>query len=56
MFSIEFVRAYYLVKNAKAFDSEIAEDVVKKLATLDYKIKSGQIDAKAGFEIFLLSL
>lgn len=55
-FGVSTNRAYYLVKNAKAFDSEIAEDVVKKLATLDYKIKSGQIDAKAGFEIFLLSL
>jgi DNA polymerase-3 subunit delta len=46
-------RAYYLVKNAKSLDYEIIRDYVKELGELDYKIKSGQIEIKNGFEFFL---
>lgn len=49
-------RAYYLVKNARGIPVEKAEDYLCKLADLDYKIKSGQIDAKTGFEFFLFNI
>lgn len=49
-------RAYYMVKNAKGIDTNKAEDYLCELSELDYKIKSGQVDAKTGFEFFLFSL
>lgn len=49
-------RAYYLVKNARNIPVEKAEDYLCKLGNLDYKIKSGQIDAKSGFEFFLFNI
>lgn len=49
-------RAYYLVKNARGIDFEKIKINVKKLGDLDYKIKSGQIDIKSGFEFFLFGL
>lgn len=49
-------RAYYLVKNAREIPVEKAEEYLCKLADLDYKIKSGQIDAKTGFEFFLFNI
>ena len=49
-------RAYYLVKNARGISVDKAKDYLVQLADLDYKIKSGQCDAKTGFEFFLFSL
>lgn len=49
-------RAFYMVKNAKGIDVAKAEDYLCELSNLDYKIKSGQVDAKTGFEFFLFSL
>lgn len=49
-------RAYYLVKNAKNFDIQSAKEYLVRLGELDYKIKSGQIDARTGFEFFLFQL
>lgn len=49
-------RAYYLVKNAKSMDLNKIKEYVMKLSDLDYKIKSGQIDIKQGFEFFLFGL
>lgn len=49
-------RAYYLMKNTKAFKMQAIEDNVNKLATLDYKIKSGQIDPNSGLELFIFGL
>ena len=49
-------RAFYMVKNAKGIDVIKAEDYLCELSNLDYKIKSGQVDAKTGFEFFLFSL
>ncbi|MDD3170888.1 MAG: DNA polymerase III subunit delta [Bacilli bacterium] len=49
-------RAYYLIKNAKTIDIESAKEYIIKLGNLDYKIKSGQVDAKTGFEFFLFQL
>ncbi|MDD3999711.1 MAG: DNA polymerase III subunit delta [Bacilli bacterium] len=49
-------RAYYLVKNARSMDLDKVKDYVIKLGDLDYKIKSGQIEMKNGFEFFLFGL
>lgn len=49
-------RAYHLIKNSKDASKEKCEDYMIKLGDLDYKIKSGQIDAKTGFEFFLFSV
>lgn len=49
-------RAYYIVKNAKSFKIEDLESNVEKLADLDFKIKSGQIDKNTGIELFLLQI
>ena len=49
-------RAYYLVKNARSVDLEKTESYIIKLGELDYKIKSGLLDSKTGFEFFLFEL
>lgn len=49
-------RAYYLIKDAKKLDLENIKSYIVKLAELDYKIKSGYIEPKKGFEVFLFSL
>lgn len=49
-------RAYYLMRDSKVFSIPILEKYVESLATLDYKIKTGQIDATSGLELFLFSL
>lgn len=55
-FKVSPGRAFYLTKNARSMDLKIAESYVKKLGELDYKIKSGLIDAKTGFEFFLFEI
>jgi DNA polymerase-3 subunit delta len=49
-------RVYYLIRNAKSFDVQSAKEYLVKLGELDFKIKSGQIDARTGFEFFLFQL
>ena len=49
-------RAYYMVRNAKNLDIDIVKDYIIKLGDLDYNIKSGKVDIKAGFELFLFGL
>lgn len=49
-------RAYYLVKNARSMDLDKIKKYVIKLGDLDFKIKSGLIDIKNGFEFFLFGL
>lgn len=49
-------RAYYLIKDAKKLDLENIKSYIIKLSELDYKIKSGKIDPKKGFEVFLFSI
>ncbi len=49
-------RAYYLVKNAKSFSIDNIEENIIKLSNLDYKIKSGQIEALSGLEMFIFGL
>ena len=49
-------RAYYMIKNANEFQMEVIKLYISRLANLDYKIKSGQVDKKVGFEEFLLNI
>jgi DNA polymerase-3 subunit delta len=49
-------RAYYLVKNAKAFRQDVVEENILKLANLDYKIKSGQVEPTSGLELFIFGV
>lgn len=55
-YGISSGRAYYIVQDAKAFKLEDLESNVNKLAELDFKIKSGQIDKNVGIELFLLQI
>lgn len=49
-------RAYYMVRNAKNLDIDKVKDYIVKLGDLDYQMKSGKVDIKAGFELFLFGL
>lgn len=49
-------RAYYYIKDAKKFTIDSLANYVKKMADLDYKIKSGKIDKNIGIELILLSI
>ena len=49
-------RAYYMIKNANEFEMDVIKKYISRLANLDFKIKSGQVDKKIGFEEFLLNL
>lgn len=53
-FKISSGRAYYLIKEAKEQSSVKIEKLIKNLADLDYKIKSGQTEDKLGLELLLL--
>ncbi|HOI46457.1 MAG TPA: DNA polymerase III subunit delta [Bacilli bacterium] len=47
-------RAFYLMKDAKNYKEQDLSTYVKKLAELDYQIKSGKIDRTIGIEFLLL--
>ena len=49
-------RAYYMIKNVSEFPIDKIKKYLDALAVLDYKIKSGQVDKKIGFEEFLLNI
>ena len=53
-FNIKSGRAYYLVKSANEVSYSVLEDFIKRLSKLDHQIKSGQVEKKIGFELFLL--
>lgn len=56
LYNVSNSRAYYIVKDAKAFRIKDLEEYVIKMADLDYKIKSGKIDKNIGMELILLQL
>lgn len=56
LFNVSPGRAYYMVKNAKSFKITDLENYVIKLADLDYKIKSGQIDKNLGLDLLIMQL
>lgn len=45
-----------MVKNAGSQKIKDLENYFEKLSTLDFKIKSGEIDKKIGLELFLLEV
>lgn len=49
-------RMYYVQKNASEMDADLLARYIDELETLDYKIKSGQLDKLLGFELFLLGI
>lgn len=49
-------RAYYMIKNANEFSMDVIKKYIDALAVLDYRIKSGKVDKRIGFEEFLLNL
>ena len=49
-------RAYYIMKDAKAFDEKTLEEDLIKIGDLDYKIKCGLIDKVSGMELFLFGI
>ncbi|MCK9470916.1 MAG: DNA polymerase III subunit delta [Bacilli bacterium] len=49
-------RAYYMVRNARNLDIDKVREYIIKLGDLDYQMKSGKVDIKAGFELFLFAL
>ena len=49
-------RAYYMIKNVSEFPIDKIKKYLDALAVLDFKIKSGQVDKKIGFEEFLLNI
>lgn len=49
-------RAYYLIRDSKTFSANTIQDIIIKLAGLDYKIKSFQIEPHSGLELFLFGL
>ena len=55
-FNVSPGRAYYMIKNAKSFKPVDLENYVEKLANLDYKIKSGQIDKNIGLDLLIIQL
>lgn len=55
-FNVTPGRAFYMVKNAKSFKIQDLENYVKKMAILDYKIKSGQIDKSLGLDLLMIQL
>ncbi len=49
-------RAYYLIKDASKFKTERLKEIIHKLTEMDYKIKTGKIINKLGFEEFLYGI
>lgn len=55
-YNVSTGKAYYLVQEAKSFQLSTLEYYVDKLAELDYKIKSGQLDKTVAIDLLLLQL
>lgn len=47
-------RMYYIMQNARNTDQKTLMTMLDRAKTLDYQIKSGQIDKNIGMELFLL--
>ena len=48
--------AYNLINNFKSMEMDKIKKCIISLGELDYKIKSGKVNPKNGFELFLLEL
>ena len=56
LFGFSSGRAYYLVRDAKSIELSKLERYLEQLADLDYDSKSGKIDPRLGFELFILGV
>lgn len=55
-FQITDGRAYYMVRDAKKISIDELEKYLEQLSDLDFDIKSGNIDARLGVELFLFGV
>lgn len=55
-FHVSSGRAYFMVKNAQEIREQDLLLLMHRVSALDLNIKSGKIDKKVGFELFLLGL
>ncbi len=55
LFHVSTGRAYYMIKNAKETSLNAITKHLRLLNELDYKIKTGKIDANLGLELYFLS-
>ena len=53
-FNVSPGRAYYMLKNAKAYSLDIIKENLEYLNQLDLEIKSGKIDQSLGLELYFL--
>ena len=55
-FQITDGRAYYMMRDAKKLNIDELEKYLEQLSNLDFDIKSGNIDARLGVELFLFGV
>lgn len=55
LLNISSGRAYYMIKNAKAYNMSTIQRNLDLLNDLEYKIKTGQIDQNLGLELYFLN-
>ena len=53
-FKVKPGRAYYMMEAARKMNDYILKDLINRLTELDYKIKSGLIEKRLGFQLFIL--
>jgi DNA polymerase-3 subunit delta len=55
-FKVKPGRAYYMMEAARKMNDSVLKDLINRITELDYKIKSGLIDKRLGFQLFLLGV
>ena len=53
-FKVKPGRAYYMIEAAKKMSDKALNDIINRLSDLDYKIKTGVIEKRLGFQLFIL--
>lgn len=53
-FKVKPGRAYYMIEAAKKMSDQALSDIINRLSDLDYKIKTGVIEKRLGFQLFIL--
>lgn len=55
-FKVKPGRAYYMIEAARKMNDYVLKDLIKRITDLDYKIKTGTIDKRLGFQLFILGV
>ena len=55
-FKVKPGRSYYMMEAARKMNDSVLKDLINRITELDYKIKSGLIDKRLGFQLFLLGV